>query len=449
MAIDFRIRDFFHPILIGRLWHEFESNPTRSADEMRALQERRLRAVVRHSWENVPHYRRKMDETGLVPEDIRTLEDLPRLPVLSKEQARAAGATLHAKRQAGLHPVAYHTSGTSGTPFELLHDKFSNALEFVYYWRHWGWAGYRLGNAFAQLSSVYFLNRGATDSLHAWQPHLRRLVLSSILTSKSNAGEMARELERRGCLFLKGVASSVYHLALSMREAGVTPRPLRAVICASEVLLPHQSTLIQEVFQCVVLDSYGHMERTVAVSQCERGGRHVNSDYGVLEFINKRPSPDGSSVLAEGLGTGLHSRVMPFLRYETGDTFELFREARTCSCGRHFPLIKAIHGRQEECVETPDGRFLTCLFLLPEFVSGISEAQFVQEAEDRLVVCVVPAEGFDAAQEEKLKHYTQTVAGPSMQVRVQRCGRQDLVRSGSGKRRVVIPFHCHGTSDQR
>ncbi|MBL9129613.1 MAG: phenylacetate--CoA ligase family protein [Verrucomicrobiaceae bacterium] len=441
MAIDFRIRDFFHPFLIGRLRREFERHPRLPAGEMRAWQENRLRQVIARAYDQVPHYRRVLDEAGLRPADIQTLDDLPRLPLLSKPQARAAGAALHARDQTGLHPVEYHTSGTSGTPFTLLHDKHSNALEFVYYWRHWGWADYRLGNAFAQLSTLFFLTRGPAARFAAWQPHLRRLMLSSHHISPAAAAAMARELERRGCLFLKGVASTAYHLALSMREAGVRPRPLRAVISTSEVLPPYQRAVIEEVFGCRVLDSYGHMERTVAVSQCAHGGRHVNSDYSILEFINPRSSADGATLLAEGVGTGLHNQVMPFIRYETGDTFELYREPRPCPCGRVFPLIKAVHGRQEDTVRTPDGRYLTSLFMLPEFVTGLHETQFVQEAADRLVILAVPGEAFDAAQEEKLRQFTQTLAGPSMTVRVRRCARADLTRPPpGGKLRTVIPL---------
>lgn len=440
MAIDFRIRDFFHPVLIGRLWREFERNPWLPVAEQQRHQENRLRQIVAHVWEQVPHYRRVLEEAGLSPADIQTVADLPKLPVLSKQQSRAAGSALHAADQRRLHPVEYHTSGTSGTPLTLLHDKYSNALEFVYYWRHWSWAGYRLGDSFAELSTLYFLKTGREDRSSAWQPHLRRLLLSSHQVSTSSAGAMARELERRGSLFLKGVASTAYHLALCMREAGCSPRPLRAVISTGEVLLPHQRALIEQVFGCRVLDSYGHMERTVAVSQCEHGGRHVNVDYGVLEFINHRPAPDGDAVLAEGIGTGLHNRAMPFLRYETGDTFELFRESRACPCGRTFPLIKAIHGRQEECVVTPDGRHLTSLFILPEFVAGLREAQFVQEGADALTIRVVPGDAFDTAQEERLLSFTQKLTGPTMRVRLARCGPADLVRTAGGKRRMVIPL---------
>lgn len=439
MAIDFRIRDFFHPLLIGRLWREFERNQWLAPEELQHRQETRLRTIIDRAYETVPYYRKLFDTTRLKPADIQTVDDLKKLPVLSRAAAREAGDALHASCSRGLHPVEYHSSGTSGTPFAMLHDKHANALEFAYYWRHWRWAGYRLGDSFADLGSFYFLTH-QSDATHAWQPHLRRLNLSSHQVSSSNASVMARELERHGCKVLKGVASTAYHFALSMREAGIRPWPLRAVISTGEMLPPHQRALIEEVFGCLVFDSYGHMERTVAVSQCEKGGRHVNSDYGVLEFTNIRPSPDGTTLLAEGIGTGLHNRVMPFIRYETGDTFELFREPQSCPCGRTFPLVKAIHGRQEECVVTPEGRFLTSLFMLPEFVAGLHETQFVQEQADSLVIRVVAGSAFDAAQEERLKSFTQRLTGPSMRVRVARCRRDDLIRAGSGKFHTVIPL---------
>lgn len=444
MAIVFRIRDFFHPLLIGRLCREFERNQRASPEELARWQMDRLGQILEHACNHVPHYRTVFDAAGLCPADIRTVEDLKNLPVLSRAQARESGTALHASCRRGLHPVENHTSGTSGTPFTMLHDKYANALEFVYYWRHWNWAGYKLGDPFAELGSSFFLSR-RSDDISAWQPHLRRLHLCSHQVSLSNAPAMARELERRKCVLLKGVASTVYHLALSLREAGLKLRPLRGVISTGEMLLPHQRALIEEVFGCLVFDSYGHMERAVAISQCEKGGRHVNSDYGVLEFTNIRPSPDGTTLLADGIGTGLHNRIMPFIRYETGDTFELFRDPQPCPCGRTFPLVKAIHGRQEECVVTPDGRFLTSLFMLPEFVIGLQETQFVQDKADRLTIRVVAGSGFDAFQEERLLSFTRRLTGPSMQVRVARCQQDELIRASSGKSRTVIPWQSSVT----
>lgn len=447
MAIAFRIRDYFHPILIGRLWQEFKQNPWLAPDELQRRQERRLQGIVSRAYEAVPYYRKLFDEARLKPADIQTLDDLPKLPVLSKKQALAAGHGLRSKDHARFHAVEYHTSGSSGEPFSLLRDQYANALEFVYYWRHWSWADYRLGDSFAMLVRRHFLAQNAGDDMSHWQPHLRRLLLNCNLISPSTAGAMARELERKGCKFLKAGASAAYHLALSMHEAGVRPRPLRAVISTDEALLPHQREMIGKVFNCCVLDSYGHMEGTVAISQCREGGRHVNTDYGLLEFTNVRPSADGSTLLAEGIGTGLHNRVMPFLRYLIEDTFELFRETRACPCGRTFPLIKAIHGRQIETIVTPDGRFVTSLVILPDYVTGFREIQFVQESATRLVIRVVPGDGFDMREEEKLKAHAMTLTGPSMQTHVIHCASSDLIRSRSGKLSTVIPLDS--LSEQR
>jgi phenylacetate-CoA ligase len=447
MGIEFRIRDYFHPVLTWRLWREFKQNPRRPPDELRQRQEQRLREIISRAYSVVPHYRKMFNEAGLKPADIQTLDDLPRLPVLSKQEVISAGSEMRALDRAQFNTVEYHTSGTSGEPLSLLRDKHANALEFVYYWRHWNWADYRLGDAFGMLARRHFLEPRQAGQTSAWQPHLRRLLLNCNLISPATAGAMARELERHGCKFLKAAASAVYHLALSMREAGVRPRRLRAVISTDEPLLPHQRELIGDMFGCHVLDSYGHMEGTVTISQCREGGRHVNTDYGILEFANVRPSSDGSSLLAEGIGTGLHNRVMPFIRYLTGDTFELFREPQACPCGRTFPLIKAIHGRQLDVILTPDGRFVTSLIILPDFVTGFHEIQFVQESATRLVIRVVPGDGFDGREEEKLKAHAMTLTGPSMQVSVQRCAPSELIRGRGGKTSMVIPLQsANGTT---
>jgi phenylacetate-CoA ligase len=445
MAIDFRVRDFFHPVLITRLWREFERNPWLPPDELRRYQERRLRWILERAYGASPYYRRAFDAAKLKPSDIRTLDDLARLPVLTKEDARNRGTELRTTDSERFHPVECHTSGTSGTPFSVFHCRHANALEFVYYWRHWSWAGYRLGDRFAELSSYYFLDRPAMNDLPLhWQPLLRRLMLNSHRLSAATAPAMASAIERHRPRFLKGVASTLYHFALSLKEAKAGPVPFRAVFSTGEVLPPQRRALIESMFGCPVLDSYGHMERTVAISQCPEGGHHVNSDYGILEFINVRTSNHGSVRLANGLGTGLHNVVMPFIRYEIGDEYELFPEPRPCPCGRTFPLVKAIHGRMEDTIITPDGRFLTSLFLLPEFVHGIRETQFVQETASQLVIRVVPTDAFDSKEEAKLHACATRLVGASMNVRVARSAAPDMIRSRSGKLRLVISLSGGG-----
>ena len=437
MSIDFRVRDFFAPVSIWRLRRLFERTQWLPAEELRLFRERLLRAQVTYAYERVPYYRETFDRLMLKPGDIRSLEDLQRLPILRKEAVRSAGSRLRARSRRRSWPV--RTSGTTGRPITVYLDRRANALEFVYYWRHWSWAGYRLGERFAELGSHFFLERpGLEDRVACFQPHLGRLMLSALHLTPSRMGEFADAIRRYRPRYLKGMASELYFLAEMLAEQGIDDLAFRAAFSTGETLLPAYRPVIQRVFHCPVLDSYGHMERTVAISECPRGGYHVNAEYGILELEDVRPQ--GAEGVAAGLavGTALHNRAMPLIRYEIGDLIEPFDEPRTCPCGRTLPLVKAIHGRRQDVVVTPDGRVITSLFLVLEFTEGIEFGQFVQEEVDRVQVLIVRGPGFGPRSEQRMRSLLRRYLGGKMRIEFRHITRDEVLRGPGGKVRAVI-----------
>ncbi|NVL90019.1 MAG: phenylacetate--CoA ligase family protein [Desulfobacterales bacterium] len=439
MAIDFRIRDFFYPVGIYRLRRTFERTQWLPPEELRAYQEQRLAVIIKQAYNHVPYYHHLFEKLGLRPSDIRGIDDLKKLPLLSKDTVRREGANLLADNSARYRPIVYKTSGTSGTPMDLYLDKNARILEFVYYWRYWSWAGYKLGDRFAELGSFYFLQRDYLgEEVSSWQPHLRRLMLNSGRIGILHAKEMAAAIRKYRPRFLKGLASAVYFLALCFKEAGITDLSFRAIFSTSEVLTPQYRAMAESVFNCPVLDSYGHMEGAVAISQCMQSGYHINSDYGLLEFNNIKSLEDGKTVLGRAVGTSLYNLAMPFIRYDVGDDIELFSEPKSCPCGRTIPLVKAVHGRSEDAIVTPDGRFITSMFIVPEFTEGIRFVQFIQETKTNLRINVVPDEAWDDKQQEKLSYCVKRLVGKNMNVFIHRIMPDEIVTDVSGKIRTVI-----------
>jgi phenylacetate-CoA ligase len=438
MSIDFRLADFFHPVEIWRLRRTLERTQWLPEEELRAYQDARLRQILDRAFSRVPFYRRLASRFGLRREDFKTAEDLTRLPLLRKETVRRFGELLTAEDAHRFAPRWYATSGSSGRPLRFCLDKTSNSLEFVYYWRHWGWGGYRLGDAFAEISSHYFLTRPhLADRCGHYQRHLRRLLLNGGLISVASAPAMAEALNRHRPRFLKGTASALYFLALSLKEAGCERAEFRCIFSTGEVLTEMHRELIRSTFRAPVLDSYGHMERTVAVSQCLRGGYHINSDYGLLQVEDRRPNGEGGC-LGRVVGTSLYNRAMPLIRYDVGDEIELSEKAEPCACGRTLPLVRAIHGRGEDAIITPDGRFVTTLFLVNELVPGVRFVQFVQTRADLIEINLVPAEDWSDRSREEILAYTARMTGPEMRLQLKLVAWGDLAEDASGKVRVAI-----------
>ena len=439
MAIDFRIRDFFYPVGIYKLWKTLNRTQWLSQEELQSYQEKRLSLVIKQAYQHVPYYQALFHEKGLRPSDICHIDALKKLPLLSKDTLRQHNSSFIAENAASYNPVIYKTSGTTGTPVELYLDKNANILEFVYYWRHWSWAGYKIGDRFAELGSAYFLNRDhLNESPAMWQPHLRRLMLNSTRIATHQAKKMAEAIRKYKPKFLKGMASPIYYLAYCLKEAGITDISFKAVFSTGEVLTPAYRAMAESVLNCPVLDSYGHMERTVGISQCLEGGYHINSDYGLLEFDNLRTSVEGNTTLGSAIGTSLYNLAMPLIRYDVGDDIELFTEPKSCPCGRSLPLVKSIHGRSEDTIVTPDDRFITSMFIIPEFTKGAHFIQFIQKNRKSLLVNIVPGVLWNSGEEEKLSGYLLKLIGKNMEVTIRQITMGEIIRDSSGKIRTVI-----------
>lgn len=442
MSIDFRIRDFCYPTRIWRLHRQFEQNQWLDRESLRAYQERRLATILKQAVTQVPYYRDRFSDLPGNIDDRLPLEVLDRLPLLEKRDLSNRFSELEAANSSVYDPRLYTTSGTLGEPIRFYLDRDANSLEFVYYWRHWSWGGFRLGDRFAELGSHFFLARPQLgDRVSYWQPHLRRLLLNDSHLSSGEVRLMADGIRRFRPRFLKGTASSLYFLAMTLQEAGIDDLKFEAVFSTGETLVPLYRRTIEETLHCRVLDSYGHMERTVAVSQCREGGYHVNSDYGILQLVETRPGREEGTIIGKVVGTGLHNLAMPLIRYVVGDEVETALEKEVCPCGRTLPLIRRVLGRTQDVVITPDGRYVTTLFLIPELVDGIRFIQFRQEIPAQLDILVVPNGKWDEQARLRVLNYVDRLVGPSIELRLEMAEDVDRLRDASGKLRVVVGYH--------
>ena len=410
-----------------------------SERQLRAYQDDRLRRIVRHAVARVPYYRKLFLELGLRAQDISSSEDLARLPRLSRETVRRGQSLFHAEDKQRYRPKLERTSGTSDLALECYLDRDSNALEFVHYWRHWGWAGYRLGQRFAELASVHFLRRPYLDGqISDVQRLYGRLLLNSMSLTSANVNEYAALLTRFQPLYLKGLPSALYHLATLLSAAKATVVPLRAVFSSGENVTPVMRAAIEATFQCPLLDCYGHMERTICIAQCPEGSYHVLSDYGLLELVDQRPSEEAGIDLAAAVGTTLYNRAMPLLRYDVGDFIEVFKHPAPCRCGRSFPVVRGVRGRSAAAILTPEGRVESALFALASVVPGVAFIQFVQQRPDRVEVRVVRSDSFDGGSDAMLRRCLREALGPSIEFRIYFVSLDETDVDSSGKRPVAI-----------
>ena len=441
MGLEFSFRNFAFPVAIPLLKHRFNRNQWLNKEAFEEEQLTRLRETILHCERHVPYYRKLLAEHDVRAKKIESAEDICALPCLTKDALRLNFEPLTADNAQLFRPQKLTTSGTTGTPLEFYVDKNANVQEFVYYWRLWGWFGYRLGSMFAELSAEAF--RNSAGLTHKFIPLERRLLLNSLLLGAKNSARYLELLRRFRPRFLKGLPSNLYILALLCREHREHGLHFDAVFSQGETLPPHYRRVIEETFSTTVVDSYGHLERTAAISQCPAGAYHVHSDYGFTELHpcpagGGLPAPADGEFYAEVIGTSLYNRAMPLLRYRTGDIVRVKRDCPPCSCGRTFPVVEEVLGRSVDIVITPDRRAVTALYLAFHRTPGLLMARAVQENLHELHIYYSCAAEEPTAVEARLSANVRDIVNHEMRLILHRRELDELRRQAGPKFRNVI-----------
>jgi phenylacetate-CoA ligase len=399
-----------------------------SPGELRAYQERRLRALVRWAARRTPFYRQWFAEAGVDPEGIRTLSDLQRLPLIDRTHLAERSEDFLAYPSRAVW--AAHSSGTSGTPVTAYRTAGSSMFERAALQRQWGWFDIPPGNRAIELRGATFA--GNDPSVVALRiPGADRLLVSSFRLSKRFFPAIWREITDYGPAVVEGWPSSLALLAALIRDEGLT-LPVRGVITSSELMSPGQMKLMRQVYVGPIIDHYGQTERVAMAGGCEAGGYHVFPDYGITELL----PVSGGRGEQEIVGTPLHNWGFPLLRYRTGDRIGT-PPTEPCPCGRAFPPFGLIGGRVEDLVRAADGRPVPQASPIIDDLTGLKEVQFVQHRPGVFEVRMVPGAGYDrGAVESRARENVLLMAGHGNEITFTEM--EALPRSKSGKLKMIL-----------
>ncbi len=408
-----------------------------SPGELRAIQERRLQRIISHAYAQVPYYRKTFDKLGLSPESIKTVEDLGRLPIVTKATIQENRDELVARNAEEHGRRPHSTGGSTGEPLQYFHSRESRSFHYAALLRAWSFAGYRYGDRMATLAGLSLLPHGA-GLVKRWLNTAvfgRNLPLPASNLTHELMSEYVALLRRFRPRFLRGYPSAVYVLADYAQHAGIRDLQFEAVMVTAETCLPHYREKIEEQFRCRVFDQYGAMDGGGSASECDRHqGYHIDVDVCVLEFVTDT-GPAQPGELGKIISTDLFNYAMPFLRYETGDLGVL--SERPCSCGRGLPLMTRVEGRLTEIIVTPDRRQLSGPGLTLAFRDlPLKQWQIVQRKPDEVIIRIVKAPEFRESHAKTIEERFRTIMGPQMHILLEPVSAIPTTRGG--KRLVVL-----------
>jgi phenylacetate-CoA ligase len=411
---------------IGPLWARWERSPylghyrrlrRLQYDDPAAVRARQWAAVLsllEHAHATVPFYRDRLDRAGLTTAGLRSFDDFRRLPVLTKADLRAHGDRLLSGRYDRSRLGVKKTSGSTGVSVQVLVDEDSLQWKRACTLLANEWSGYCFGEAMAMVwGNPEHLRHGwrgwLRNALHQRATHLDTLKMDEAALARFVTG-----LRRRQPPLIFGHAHSLYLLAEYVRRTGGGVRP-RAIISTAMLLHAWQRQAIEEVFGCRVTNRYGCEEVSLIACECERhDGLHVNADGVYVEVLRDgRPAAPGEA--GSLVVTDLTNRGMPMLRYQVGDVGVL--ADRRCPCGRGWPLLERLEGREADYVVTPAGELISGISLTENFalhVPGLAQLQIVQESVRRFRFRVVRGPDFGPASLRRLTELVAQRFGPGV-----------------------------------
>jgi len=411
----FRILDLSQRITSRKQRSDF-TNPYSVLGEMKMAQwedrrtltkrlVKRVRGITEHAYRHVPYYRRLYKRLGVDPQKISSLDYFSKIPVLRKEEIRAAGGEFLAENADRKRILRDATMGSTGDPLSYYHD--------------YGWELRRLGSKWlldsyfgAGPQSRYF--RIVNEAPSVSQPQARKrtlhglrsvlgpvkyerdLPLSYLELTNDGVRGFLEQLRKFGPLY--GAASPTQLMSLCellSSQALQMPR-LQAMISGSEILLDSERKSFEEVLGCPIFNRYGSREFFGAMAgECSyHTGMHVNLELVLIEVVDDDSQPCQGE-LGNIIVTDLHNRSMPFIRYMIGDVGSLGGD---CNCGRTFPILGKVMGRQGDWVLNHNLARIPVLELTIQ-ATGLADQiryfQFRQVRPGQLIMRVVPNQLWD------------------------------------------------------
>jgi len=390
--------------------YRYRKVPWLKINELKEMQRKKLRAIIKHAYENVVYYRRLFDSARIKPSDIDDVEDLAKIPITTKLVLQNLPLSEIIARNVLLSKCKRMIiSGPSGQPLKIFFTrKDYSFLEMV-------WARGFLENGLKftdkRVSIEYGLPfKSWVQRLGVWRKEL--------LSVENDPQSQVFILEKMNPDVLTGYPFDLEVLASMIKkkeDIGIHPR---LIFNIGSFLDKETRDVINSAFGVKMFDYYASGELGCMAWECsEHRGYHMNIDAFVTEFL-KDGSPAAPGEKGKIICTALHSYAMPLIRYETGDVGMYSDEQ--CPCGRSLPLMSYREGCANTFIVTPTGKLVSpCLLVnILKVIPGITQYKLVQERKGELKVQLAKGKEFSPETVNQVMQGLKKVLGDEMDIEI-------------------------------
>ena len=422
-----RYHEIYEKLLESEWW---------SSSHIESFRDEQVRNLILDAYNDVQYYRELMDSLKLVPNDIKCVADLPKFPILHKEDIRNNIQKFISKKSGVKELLFRHTSGTTGKSLHLYVNKETDLRQWAIWWRHRNRFGMKIDSW-----HVYFTANPFVPPSQDYPPFwrvvkpMKQVILNMHHFTAKKIKPVVEFLNQERFEFFTAFPSIIHVFAITACEAGLRlENPPRVIFMGAENTLDFQRRFLEDFLGSQIVDHYGFSEGCGNASSCEQGRYHEDFELGLLECVDPVSLPNGL-IRGKIVVTGFTCHEFPFIRYEVGDTGIWDSPSAVCQCGRQSRTMVEIEGRMDEYVVTPEGRRLMRFDFIFKDAQNCYEAQVVQEELGKIKIFIVRRPGYSSKDERQILKEVKKWISETLKVEFMYV--DEIPREPSGKFRAV------------
>ncbi len=397
---------------------EIEGMYAMSPSELKKRQEQKFIDIFRKAYDKSSFYHQLYCDAGIKKEDIKSLDDIKKLPIITKEQVKQYADDMVVCPRWKL--LKNHTSGTTGTPLMVYEDWPSIWREQAYFYCYRKRCGYKYGQPIVSLRG----NLGKADTF--LKVHLSNtLYLSSYNINEKTTELYHQKIQAHNPVAIEGYPSSLFRLASLFRDKGIELN-IPVTFTSSETLLDNQRFLIEKQFHTQIYDHYGTTERTIRLSEAlDHSCYYEDPGYSINEYLE-----DGE------VTTSLINQSFPLIRYRGNDIIETIKVDGN---NKEHLAIKKIHGRNEDYLICKDGTYIKRLGFIFKKTDHVNAAQLIQNEKGKVRIKIVPDPDFNKSDSQSIKESLwERVGKGNLIIDIELVSLNELTYTSSGKFKYII-----------
>ena len=312
-------------------------------------QNEQLQKLVHHAYNHTRYYKRVFDELRLKPSDIKNADDLRQLPIVTREIIRKYYDEFIPDNLSKIKYRKASTGGTTGVPMKYYCDE--NTWGYVTAAKIYAWktTGFHYGDKFVALGSASLFSKKPSLLRRLYDGLRNEYALNSVNLTDDLCAKYIDFIKKQRIKYIYGYAASIYILTKYVVEHNIDMTQIKAVFTTSEHLTDDYRKLMEDTYQCRVMDCYGAKDAGITAYEIERGKYHVG--YNVITELVDCIDDNTGTVLT----TNLLNYSFPLIRYQFGDDVTFTDE----TAGYNGKVISNVVGRTSDVMRLSNGHNLT------------------------------------------------------------------------------------------